>query len=257
MLGGKDNYPLDERVVLELEQLAPGQHAAARASREFQQRVLWYLAGTVGVRQFLDLGAGLPFPEPGRMNTHQVVNSVRGIAEADRATVVYIDSDPVCVAHGRALLTNGQSHYLPGDITDPHLLHDPAVATYFDLDHPICVLLCGVLPHLDDRLDPAGIVHGWAEVLPPGSFLVLTHLHDPGGLLHRTAAGCQTRYLETLGSGRFRTRAQITGFLDGLQIVEPGLVRPGDWWPCGPATRFRSVAEWLLLAGVGWKGSCQ
>jgi hypothetical protein len=99
------------------------------------------------------------------------------IPEADRPVVVYIDNDPVCVAHVRALLaTNEQSHYLLGDPTDPNLLHDPAVSTYLDLECPVGVLLCGVLHHVDENLDPAGIVHGWIEVLPPGSFLVLTLL---------------------------------------------------------------------------------
>jgi hypothetical protein len=256
MLGGKDNYLADQDLVIELEKSAPGQYPAAWASREFQQRVLRYLAGTVGVRQFLDLGAGLPIPGARRVNTHQIVNFARGIPETDRPVVVYIDNDPVCVAHGRALLaTNEQSHYLLGDLTDPNLLHDPAVSTYLDLKCPVGVLLCGVLHHVDENLDPAGLVHGWIEVLPPGSFLVLTHFFDPGpnDYLHEYAVSCQARYLEALGSGWFRTREQITGFFDSLRMVTPGLVQPGDWWPGGPSTRPESVAEQLLLAGVGRK----
>ncbi|WP_328392044.1 SAM-dependent methyltransferase [Nocardia sp. NBC_00416] len=254
MLGGKDNYPPDVEVVLELEKSAPGQCAAAWASREFQQRVLRYLAGTVGVRQFLDLGAGLPVPEARRVDTHQIVGLSQVIPAADRPTVVYIDNDPVCVAHGRALLaTDDRTHYLPGDLTDPNLLHEPGVRTYLDPEEPIAVLLCGVLHHLEDDQDPAGIVRGWAQVLPPGSFLVLTHLHDPGpgDDLHPYALSCRLRYLETLGSGWFRTRAQIAGLFDGLRLVTPGLVEPGEWWPGGPPLRGRSVAERLLLAGVG------
>lgn len=256
MLGGKDNYPLDEHVVLELERAAPGQYAAARASREFQQRVLWYLAGTVGVRQFLDLGAGLPVPEGRWGNTHQTVRTSNAVPEADRPTVVYVDNDPVCVAHGRAILgISEQSHYVSGDLTDPGLLDEPGVGTYLDLDRPIGVLLCGVLHHIDDGLDPVGIVRGWVDALPTGSFVVLTHLcdPDPGDILHRYAVSCRMRYLEMLGSGRFRTREQIAGLFDGLRLVEPGLIEPGDWWPCGPAARPRSVAERLVLAGVGSK----
>ncbi|WP_280457801.1 SAM-dependent methyltransferase [Nocardia carnea] len=256
MLGGKDNYPTDADVVVELEKSAPGQQAAAWASRKFQQRVLRYLADTVGVRQFLDLGAGLLVPEVRRVNTHEIVDFAPRIAPADRPIVVYIDSDPVCVAHGRALLAaTEQTHYLPGDLTDPGLLHDPAVSTYLDLRQPICVLLCGVLHHVTDSLEPARVVSGWIEVLPPGSFLVLTHLFDPGPAdsLHEYAMLCQSRYSATLGSGWFRTREQITGFFDGLQMVTPGLVQPGDWWPCGPPVQPRSVAERLVLAGVGSK----
>lgn len=256
MLGGKDNYPPDEDVVLKLEEAAPGQHTAAWASREFQQRALRYLAGLVGVRQFLDLGAGLPVPEARRVDTHRIVSLSDVVPQADRPIVVYVDNDPVCVAHGRALLGNGErSHYVPGDLTDPNLLHDPSVSTYLDLEIPLGVLLCGVLPHLGDALDPAEIVRGWVEALPPGSYLVLTHLFDPGpgDAVHRYAVSCQLRYLETLGSGWFRTREQISGFFDGLHMVVPGLVEPGDWWPCGPSLRSRSVAERLLLAGVGRK----
>ncbi|MGW0007331.1 SAM-dependent methyltransferase [Nocardia grenadensis] len=256
MLGGKDNYLPDEEVVLELEKSAPGQYAAAWASREFQQRVLRYLAEGVGLRQFLDLGAGLPVPGPRRVDTHQIVNLSRAVPEADRPIVVYIDNDPVCVAHGRVLMaTDEQTHYLLGDLTDPNLLHDPAVCTYLDLESPIGVLLCGILHHVDDGLGPAGIVRGWVDVLPPGSFLVLTHLCDPGlgDTLHQYAMSCQLRYLETLGSGWFRTRAQIAAFFDGLEMITPGLVGPGRWWPSGPPQRAESVAERLLLVGVGRK----
>jgi SAM-dependent methyltransferase len=256
MLGGKDNYPPDEEVVQTLEKSAPGQHAAAWASRQFQQRALRYLADAVGVRQFLDLGAGLPVPGPCRGDTHQIVNFSRAVPEADRPTVVYVDNDPVCIAHGRALMaTNEQTHYLPGDLTDPNLLHDPAVSTYLDLASPIGVLLCGILHHVDDGLAPAEIVRGWADVLSPGSFLVLTHFYDPGpgDTLHPYALSCQLRYLDTLGSGWFRTRAQIAGFFEGLEMITPGLVAPGRWWPYGPLLRSESVAERLLLAGVGRK----
>ncbi|MFI9534815.1 SAM-dependent methyltransferase [Nocardia fusca] len=256
MLGGKDNYLPDEDVVVELESSAPGQYAAAWASREFQQRALRYLADVVGVRQFLDLGAGLPVPGPRRVDTHQIVSFSRAVPDADRPTVVYVDNDPVCVAHGRALMaTDERTHYLPGDLTDPNLLQDPAVSTYLDLESPIGVLLCGILHHVGDGLDPAGIVRGWADVLSPGSFLVLTHLYDPGPSddLHRYVLSCRLRYLETLGSGWFRTRVQIAGFFEGLEMVTPGLVEPGRWWPCGPPLRSESVAERLLLAGVGRK----
>lgn len=260
LLGGKDNYCSDDRVVAQLEEAAPGQCAAARRSREFQQRVLRYLAERVGITQFLDLGAGLPCPTP-LPNTHEVLDlDVRG--ETDRPTVIYVDNDPVCNAHGRALMEiNDQTHYVMGDLADPGLLRCPKVSTYLDLDEPIAVLLCGVLHHFSDEQDPAGIVRGWVEVLPPGSFLVLTHLYSPESdhPLHAYSADCQDRYLRTLGSGWFRSRNQITAFFNGLEMLPPapglppGLVEPDEWWPYGPPMRFKTVAEQLVLAGVGWK----
>ncbi|WP_063129040.1 SAM-dependent methyltransferase [Nocardia fusca] len=260
LLGGKDNYQPDDHVVAQLEQAAPGQRAAARRSREFQQRVLQYLASTVGITQFLDLGAGLPAPSA-IPNTHQITGlGARG--EADRPTVVYIDNDPLCNAHGRALMAdNDRTHYVMGDLTDPALLRDPTVSTYLDADAPIGVLLCGVLHHFEKDLDPGGIVRGWVEVLPSGSFLALTHLFDPGSghPLHPFAAACQDRYLCALGSGWFRSREEITGFFDGMEILapsvgaDPGLVAPDQWWPYGPPVRFKSVAERLVTVGVGWK----
>jgi SAM-dependent methyltransferase len=257
LLGGKDNYLADHHAIEQLEEAAPGQCAAARRSREFQQRVLRYLASSARISQFLDLGAGLPSPDV-MPDTHEVLQfDARG--EADRATVVYVDRDPVCVAHGRALMeVNGQTHYLLGDLTDPSLLHDPATSTYLDLTKPMGVLLCGVLHHLDDA---ASVVRGWVDVLPAGSFMAITHLHDPGPAdpLHRYAAACQDRYRQEFESGWFRTREQITALFDGLEMVapapgiDPGLVAPDEWWPYGPPVRFKSVAERLLLAGVGWK----
>lgn len=260
LLGGKDNYQPDDHVVAQLEEAAPGQRAAARRGREFQQRVLRYLADTVGITQFLDLGAGLPAPAT-FANTDQVTGlGARG--EAFRPTVIYIDNDPLCVAHGRALMAdNDRTHYVMGDLTDPALLHDPTVSTYLDPEEPIGVLLCGVLHHFEEDLDPGGVVRRWVEALPSGSYLALTHLFDPGpsDLLHPFAAACQDRYLRWLGSGWFRSREEITGFFDGLEMLAPaadlgpGPVEPGRWWPSGPAVRLGSVAERLVAAGVGRK----
>lgn len=253
LLGGKDCYMPDYCAVEALEVAAPGQRAAARRSREFQQRALRYLAGPMGVSQFLDLGAGLPSPDI-MPDTHEVLHfDARG--EADRATVVYVDDDPVVCAHGRALMeTNEQTHYVMGDFTDPGLLLHPTVRTYLDLDQPIGVLLCGVLHHYDDSA-ALDIVRGWMDVVAPGSFLIFTHLYDPGegDPLHPYAETCQDEFRRRFGTGWLRSREQIMNLFDGLNIVAPGLVAPDEWWPTGPAVGFPSVAERLQLAGVGWK----
>ncbi|NKY60441.1 SAM-dependent methyltransferase [Nocardia flavorosea] len=254
LLGGKDHYGPDILAAEALEAAAPGQTAAARRSREFQQRALRYLAGTVGIKQFLDLGAGLPSPV--RVPQSHEVLHLEVKAQSARPTVVYVDNDPVCVAHGKALMeANPQTHYVWGDITNPGLLYEPQVLTYLDLDQPVGILLCDVLPHFGGDLDPGEVMRGWIGALPPGSYVALTHFYDPGDgeSLHAWATQCERQYRLHVGSGWFRSREVIEGFFDGLELVAPGLVEPDEWWPYGPPVRFKSVAERLLLAGVGWK----
>ncbi|MGW1742057.1 SAM-dependent methyltransferase [Nocardia sp. NPDC001965] len=255
MLGGKDNYAREREIGQQLDAVAPSQRAGAWASRQFQQRAVRYLIETAGVRQFLDIGAGLPIPEPHQVNTHQAAAHLHPLPEADRPTVVYVDHDPVCIAHGRVLLeTTDQSHYVRGDLLDPNLAESEA-ATYLELDRPIGVLLCGVLHHVGEGLDPAAVVRGWIDAVPGGSYFLLTHQWNPGdGTRSATAAaGCEDRYLDLMGSGWYRSRAEISALFDGLHVLEPGLVVPGEWWPTGPVRKFPTIAEGLILVGVGRK----
>ncbi|WP_083873164.1 SAM-dependent methyltransferase [Nocardia testacea] len=255
MLGGKDNYAHDRNVGEQLDRVAPSQTAAAWASRQFQQRALRYLIELAGVRQFLDIGAGLPLPAPSDVNTHQATAYMHTLPDADRPTVVYVDHDPVCLAHGRVLLeTTDQSHYVQGDLLTPGLAGSEA-ATYLELEKPVGVLLCGVLHHVDDETDPAAVVRGWVDAVPAGSYFVLTHQWNPGGEspLAQAAARCQDLYLDLMGSGWFRSREEISALFDGLELLDPGLVTPGEWWPSGPARKFPTTAESLVLAGVARK----
>ncbi|MGW0177888.1 SAM-dependent methyltransferase [Nocardia sp. NPDC003345] len=255
MLGGKDNYDQDRNVGEQLDLVAPSQTAAAWASRQFQQRVLRYLIEHAGLRQFLDIGAGLPLPAPTDVNTHQATSHMRTLPEADKPTVVYVDHDPVCLAHGRALLeTIDQSHYVQGDLLIPDLTASEA-ATYLEPEKPVGVLLCGILHHVDDETDPAAVVRGWVDVVPAGSHFVITHQWNPGGgsPLAEAAARCQDLYCDLMGSAWFRSREEIFALFDGLELLDPGLVVPGEWWPSGPARKFPTTAESLVLAGVARK----
>lgn len=248
-LGGKDNYEADRQVLDAVLEVAPGMIDLARMNRAWLERVVRYLAGMVGIDQFLDIGAGLPTA----YNTHEIAQG-----ENREARVVYVDNDPMCNAHGRVLLeTNEETLFLPGDLTVPGTLLDhPAIVHHLDTARPIAVILGAVLHHIDDEQDPAGIVGRYIDALPPGSAVAITHFWDPddGTEAHRLAQEVQRRYLEKgLGTGWFRTRERIASFFGDLDLVEPGLVELDDWWPSGPTVCSRAIEQRLMLGGVGYK----
>ncbi|MER7014086.1 SAM-dependent methyltransferase [Saccharopolyspora sp. NPDC000359] len=250
VLGGKDNYASDRAVVDDLLAVAPGLGELARDNRAFLVRAVRYLAGTVGIDQFLDCGSGLPTAE----NLHQIAQR----ANSD-ATVVYVDNDPLVAAHGRALLTENENvRFAVGDLTDPAgLLADPVVARGLDWSRPIALLQLSTLHHVPDEVGVPELVARYLDALPPGSFLVLSHLFQPGaedpeaGAL---AARLEATFLRSaLGSGRFRTRAEITACFAGAEVLEPGLVVLADWWPDGPRAAPLEPVRRLLLGGVARK----
>ncbi|WP_083887930.1 SAM-dependent methyltransferase [Nocardia asiatica] len=248
-LGGKDNYEVDRYVRDKVAEVAPRQSDVARMNRRWLHRVVRYLAGTAGIDQFLDIGAGLPTA----VNTHEVAQQ-----QNPEARVVYVDNDPVCNIHGRALLEcNDQTRFVLSDLTEPDtLLRHSEVTQHIDLTRPLALILCGILHHVDDDLDPAGIMRRYVAALPAGSYVAITHFYDPadGGEAHDMAVELQRRFTEMgLGSGWYRTREQIASYFGDLELIEPGLVELDDWWPMGPALRPRLTEERLLLGGVGYK----
>lgn len=249
-LGGKDNYEIDRAAYAHIERIAPRYGEVARANRRWMQRVVRYLAGSAGVDQFLDIGAGMPTA----LNTHQVAQY-----ENRDARVVYVDNDPLCVVHGSALLAqNNDTHYLRGDLLEPGtLLGNHEVTRYLDLDRPIGVLVCGLLHHLDDDFDPAGVMHEYTRLLPDGSFVAITHFWDPAEEdheLHLLATRVESAFTTSgLGPGRYRTREQQLEYFTGLQLLAPGLTEIDDWWPAGPPTQPRPPEQRLILGGVGYK----
>ncbi|MGW5381873.1 SAM-dependent methyltransferase [Nocardia sp. NPDC003963] len=250
-LGGKDNFEVDRRVLDAVLAVAPGMVEVSRRNRAWSRRVVRYLAGIVGVDQFLDAGAGLPASG----NTHEIAQLVNPWAR-----VVYLDNDPMCVAHGRVMLeTNEDTVYLQGDLTDPGVLApDSAVWRYLDRSRPVAVLLGSVLHHIESAADPAAIVARCVQALSPGSFVAITHYWDPadGSAEHELARAVERRFVENgLGTGWFRSRAEIVSYFGELELVEPGVVPVDEWWPSGPARSPHTPEERLILGGVGCKRS--
>ncbi|MFI5540695.1 SAM-dependent methyltransferase [Nocardia sp. NPDC051900] len=247
-LGGTDNYAVDRYVFDKLREVAPNLADAAGMHRRWVHRVVRYLT-TMGIDQFLDLGAGLP----AALTTHTIVQT-----ENPDARVVYVDNDPVCYACGRALLeTDPRTRYVRADLTVPKaLLQQPEITEHLDLDGPIALILGGILHHVDDALGPAAVTREYIDALSPGSYLAITHFWDPddGSEAHDLARELQRRYTDAgLGWGWYRTRRQILDYFADLEIVEPGLVELDDWWPPGPAQRPRLLEERLILGGLAHK----
>ena len=240
-LGGKDNFAIDRQVADMMKQDAPDVVEGVLGNRAFLARAVHHLATEFGMRQFLDIGTGLPAAN----NTHEVAQSV-----APDSRVVYVDNDPIVLSHARALLTgagSGATDYLDADLRDtPKILRD-ATAT-LDFGQPLVVMLVAVLHCIPDEDDPAGIVRQLMQPLAPGSFLVLSHpaIDIHGGV--RKAAPRMNQLMHTRLT--FRNHDQVVGFFDGLDLLEPGVVRVPDWRPVTDADRANPAAVW---GGVGRK----
>ncbi len=251
LLGGKDNYAVDREVCDRLLAVAPELGTVAWDCRRFLARVTRFLAAEAGIGQFLDCGAGLPTAE----NTHQIAQR-----ENLDAIVVYVDNDPIAVAHGRALLAghNASTHFLGGDLTEPdRLLADSSLVKRFDWARPIALYQLGTLHLVPDEREPRKIMARFVEALPSGSYVVVAHLGKPGAA-DPEAADLAER-LEwilqnsAIAKGYFRTREEIIDLFGGLELVEPGLVAANDWWPDGPRVQPSGPARRLLFGGVARK----
>ncbi|WP_326627954.1 SAM-dependent methyltransferase [Nonomuraea fuscirosea] len=241
-LGGKDNFEADRRVAEQTMAAVPGIRESARNNRAFLGRAVRHLA-RLGVRQFLDLGTGIP----SQGNTHEVAQ-----AEAPDARVVYVDNDPIVMAHARALLTStpeGRTAYIEADVREPRtILKHPDVLGTLDFDQPIALVMVAILMHISDDDDPGGLVKAYAQALPPGSFLVLSHL-----TLDLVSKETAEDYLEATRPQAMhrtpRTGEQIARYFDGFELVEPGLVAVSEWHD---TPLFPDPAAWMY-AGVGRK----
>ncbi len=249
-LGGKDNYDVDRTAWAHIEHAAPRYREVGRMNRRWLQRVVRYLAGSAGIDQFLDIGAGLPTA----LNTHQIAQH-----ENRHARVVYVDNDPLCAVHGSALLAqNDNTRYLRGDLLESGtLLENRDVIRYLDPDRPIGILVCGVLQHLDDDICPAEVMGEYITRLPAGSFLAVTSFWDPADEdreLHALANRLEHAFAASgLGPGRHRTREQQLQTFHGLELLAPGLTELDDWWPPGPPVGPRAPEQRLVLGAVGYK----
>lgn len=245
MLGGTDNYEIDRRAADAGEDLMPGSYALTRNNRRYLERVVRYLAGECGVKQFIDHGAGLPTQN----NVHQVAQSV-----APGSRVVYVEIDPVVLAHGRvkSLLAEDESTaFIEADATDTELvLNHPDTRRLIDFDEPVAALYFSFLHCVPDAGDPGGVVRRMMDRLAPGSYLAISHLtaDDP-----KTRQKMTEFTLAATGGhwGRVRSREEVGAFFEGLEIVPPGLVQSTDWHPDG--REEDQSPEWFEFGGVARK----
>jgi hypothetical protein len=242
-LGGKDNYPVDREVGDEYRAIYPEIVQVARASRQFLARAVLYLAGEAQVHQFLDIGTGLPTFN----NTHDVAQRV-----APGTRVVYVDNDPVVLAHARALLTSTKAvtAYVDADLHDPDEILAAAGRT-LDFTRPIGLMMLGILGHIGDDDEARSIVKRLLDALPSGSYLTIC---DGTNDLYEAGVEAQRLYNES-GAAPYRLRSarQIAEFFEGLELVEPGVVSCPRWRP-DPVDVGRDLPpEMDQVAGIGRK----
>ncbi|MBN2622459.1 MAG: SAM-dependent methyltransferase [Acidimicrobiales bacterium] len=229
LLGGTDNFAIDREVADHAFAAYPGgldgARHDARANRAFLGRAVRYLAGEAGIRQFLDIGTGIPNAD----NTHAVARSV-----APDARIVYVDNDPIVLAHAHALLdptAEGRTAYVDGDLRDPQGIIDQAAAT-LDFRQPVALVLVGLLHVIPDDSDPYGHVADLVEAVAPGSYLVLSHLtSDVQGGDMSVVHGRLDERMRATNPPALRSRDDVARFLDGLDLVEPGVVPAARWRP--------------------------
>jgi hypothetical protein len=220
-LGGKDHFPVDRAVGDQILEAFPAIVENARASRAFLARAVRYLAGEAGVRQFLDIGTGLPTAN----NTHQVAQSV-----APDARIVYVDNDPIVLAHARALLTStpqGATAYIDADLRDPERILEEAGKT-LDLNQPVAVMLMGILGHIEDDDQARSIVGRLMEGVPAGSYLTM---NDGTDTSEEVVEAARIWNLSANPTYHLRSPDRIARFFEGLELVEPGVVSPPQWHP--------------------------
>lgn len=221
-LGGKDNYPVDEQAGDAYLAVFPGIATIARSSRAFLGRSIRHLVKEAGVRQFLDVGTGLPTAD----NTHEVAQRI-----APDARIVYTDHDPLVLAHARALLTStpqGATAYVDANLYDPDRILAAAAET-LDLKQPTALILSGILGHVRDFEQARSLAHQLMDGLPPGSYLCV---NDGSRGTDRAYEEAQDAYNETGAVPYFlRPLEQIAAYFDGLELVEPGVVSVPLWRP--------------------------
>jgi hypothetical protein len=238
-LGGKDNFAADREAAEQAIAANPGVRAGVLANRAFLARAVRYLAAERGIRQFLDIGTGIPTAD----NTHEVAQ-----AAAPESRIVYVDNDPVVLLHARALLASdpaGAADYIDADARDTGTILASAART-LDFGQPVAILMLLLLHLIPDEDDPYGIVARLMAAVPPGSYLVITHVAADIDV-EAMAEMAQRLNRMVAQKGTMRTKAQITRFFDGLELAEPGIVQPQLWRPAGPVS-LASVTAWSGVA---------
>jgi hypothetical protein len=246
LLGGKDNFAVDRAAAQQLIAVTPNTPGVVRDNRSFIGRAVRYLAEDEGIRQFVDLGGGLPT----QLNVHEMVHRI-----APDARVVYVDNDPVVFVHGQALLARGDGVAMVcADLRAPaDVLQHPEVGELLDLARPVAIVCTSVLHFIPDQDDPYRIIAGYRDRLVPGSYLVISHgtvatkEEDPTGILDSVTSV----YSQASAQLHVRSLAEIRRLFDGFDIIEPGVVWMNEWRPDPAAPPAGQVTS--LHAGVGRK----
>jgi hypothetical protein len=241
-LGGKDNFAADREAAEQAMAAFPGIALSARANRAFLRRAVTYLAGQAGIGQFLDIGTGIPSAN----NTHEVAQ-----ATVASTRIVYVDNDPVVLAHARALLTStpeGATDYIDADLRDADQILAGAAAT-LDFSRPVGVMLMAILQHLADDDDPYAVVGKLMAAVPAGSYLVLSH---PAKDIHAAEMAAMANRLNQMMAEKvtFRGQAEVAKFFSGLELAEPGMTNVPQW---RPETEEEAASPAALWGGVARK----
>ncbi|GAA2653632.1 SAM-dependent methyltransferase [Streptomyces aculeolatus] len=243
-LGGKSNYEVDRVTGDQLQEAVPDVVEAARADRGFLMRSVRHLTAEAGIRQFLDLGAGLPTNH----NTHEVAQDI-----APESRVVYVDNDPLVLRYADALLTSGPqgaTNYVDADVRDIEAILEQAAKT-LDFTRPVAVMMLGIVQFIIDDAEARDVVRRLVEAVPPGSHLALAH--PVRGVSSEVDRILQMWNDAGVDPQTLRDPADVAGYFDGLEILEPGVVPCAQWRPEEPAVGAnRAVAPWRVCA-VGRK----
>jgi hypothetical protein len=241
ILGGKDNFAVDRAVAEEAMRATGDGGRGARLNRAALGRAVRFMAAE-GISQFLDLGSGLPTAQ----NTHQIAQALNPAAR-----VVYVDNDPSVYIHGEALLADDKStRVVLGDVREPGaLLQMAQVRDFLDFREPAGLILNAVIHHVLDEEGPYEIVESYKRALAPGSYMQFTHFTDESAQARANEAVLR----QALGRGQARSRAQITRFFEGFDVVPPGIVYLPLWRPDEPVTGPLGPGATLMLTGVARK----
>jgi hypothetical protein len=240
--GGKDNFAADRDAAETIMRIFPGMVHVARVERRFLARAVRYLAREAGIRQFLDIGTGLPITD----HTQQIAQRI-----ARQSRTVYVDNDPMVLVHARALLTSapgGVTGYVEADVRDTEEILDQAAET-LDFGQPVAVMMLGILGQIPDSADPGRVVTRLLDPLPPGSHLAISDGTDTSPAQNEAIAAYN---LKASNPYHLRSPEQIAGFFEGLTLVPPGIVAISRWQPdlTAASTEPREVNA---LCGVGRK----
>jgi hypothetical protein len=247
LVGGTNNFAVDREVAFRSAASVGGvenARADVRSNREFLGRAVRWLVEEAGIRQFLDIGTGLPNPD-----------NVHGVAQKTAADcrIVYVDNDPLVLAHAETLLestSEGATAYINGDLREPENVLLRAAAT-LDLDQPVALMLISLMHLIPDSEDPYGIVARFIDALPPGSYVALSHLAKDvrSDEMEKLAKAPGSADQEVNFTFAMRTRAEVERFMEGLDLVEPGLVLVNDWRPDPDMVPWDRLACFYAVVG--------